>query len=99
MKIHFRGERVVVGLDNLDTEICEYPCQLRRMIKVADPDFNERTYENDLAVITLDAPVTFTDEVLSVHQQCTEASLTVDHHLEFYHLLKDFSFLPCGAPI
>lgn len=65
--VHCRGEIAVFGLDNLDTSECEYPYQMRRMIIKDEPEpgFNEETYANDLAVVTLDAPVTFMDEVRS----------------------------------
>ena len=62
----YRGEIAIFGLDNLDTKECKYPCQMRRMIKAADPEFDEKSYENDLAVVTLDAPVTFVGEVTAL---------------------------------
>ncbi len=57
------GELAVVGLDDLSVDSCEYPCQMRKIVGAEDPGFNIDTLENDLAVLTLEAPVMFTDEV------------------------------------
>ena len=50
------------GIDNLETEKCLPPCQMRRIVSFVDPGYED--IDNDIAIAQLDFPVTFSSEVL-----------------------------------
>ena len=53
----------LVGIDDLDTDKCKPPCQMRRIISIQDPGFNNKTYEMNIAIATLESPIFYSKEV------------------------------------
>ena len=51
------------GIDNLETDKCVSPCQMRRIVSFVDPGYDAMSYDNDIAIAQLDFPVTFSREV------------------------------------
>ena len=52
---------VVFGIDDLSTQTCETPCQMRRVVRVDNPGINITIA--DIAIATLDFEVNITEYV------------------------------------
>ena len=59
----FRGFIALFGIDDLNTDKCEPPCQMRIVNKVKSTKFNWNTFDNDLSVVTIFPPLELSDEV------------------------------------
>ena len=57
------AQLALVGIDDLDTDKCKPPCQMRRIISIEDPGFNATTHEMNIAIATLESPIFYSKEV------------------------------------
>ena len=71
MHFHCRGHVAIFGLDNLDTDECVPPCQIRLIANTTlAPGYDSGTLINDVALATFYPPLEYSREVIFHYNLC-----------------------------